>query len=156
MYNPVMLLSKNRKAFYDYQIIEKYMAGIKLTGAEVKAIKEGKVSFEGSYIGIEGDSIVVKGLYIGRYSKMGDKVGEDFFTRDRVLLLKHNEIAAIRKDLKQKGKSAVPLALLMRHNLVKLEFAVVKGKKQFEKKHLEKEKQIKRDLEKEARSYKNE
>jgi SsrA-binding protein len=156
MYNPDMLLSKNRRAFYDYKILEKFMAGIKLTGAEVKAIREGKVSFEGSYVTVEGNEAILKSLYIGKYSKTGEKVGEDFFTRDRLLLLNRQEIDTIKKELKQKGKSAIPLAILLRNNFIKLEFAVVKGKKQFEKKHLEKERQIKKDLEKEARSYKNE
>jgi SsrA-binding protein len=151
-----MLLHKNRKALFDYLVLDKYIAGIKLEGHEVKSIREGKVSFEGAFIFVREGEVILKNLYIGNYSKLGTKLPEDHTTRDRVLLLNKQEINSIKKEVAQKGRSAVPLALILKNNLVKLEFAIVKGKKEYEKKIAAKEKQIKRDLDAQARSYKNE
>lgn len=141
-----MLLVKNRKAFLNHELVEKFVAGISLTGHEVKAIREGNVNFEGSYITFDDSTIVLTNLHIGRYSKQSQDVNELSLSRPRNLLLNKNEIAKIRKELAEKGKTAVPLALLLHNGHIKLELAVVKGRKAFSKKNLEKEKQVKKDL----------
>lgn len=140
-----MLLALNKKAKRNYEVIEKYIAGIVLNGYEVKALREGKADFEGSYIKLIENRPYVVNLNIGRYSNQSHD-GEP--KRDRLILLTKKELASIQKELSQKGKSAVPLALVLQHNLVKLELAVVKGRKKHEKKHLEKERQIQKDLDK--------
>ena len=142
-----LLLAKNRKALHDHTLVEKYVAGIVLRGYEVKAIREQKVSFEGSYIQILKNIPYIVNLHIGEYSKKSQLTGLGDAKRNRELLLNAREIEEIRKELDQKGKTAVPLALVMNKNLIKLEFAVVKGKKEFEMKQTAKEKQIKKDLE---------
>lgn len=149
-----MLLAKNRRALYDYSLIEKYIAGIELYGFEVKAIREGKAGFEGSFIELKDGELYVNNMYIARYSKQSTLVGEYDERRSRKLLLTSKEISEITRQLQEKGKTAVPLALILQHNLIKLELAVVKGKKEFEKKIVAKERQIKMDLDREARSYK--
>lgn len=148
-----MLLAKNRRALYDYEIIEKYLAGIDLRGFEVKAVRERKVNFEGSYVQVVGDEVVLVNLHIGRYSKQSQDVPDDDTRRTRRLLLTKREIEQIKRELQQKGKTAVPLALVLRNNMVKLEFAVVKGRKQRSKKQLEKERQIRKDMEKEVKEF---
>ena len=100
-----MLLAKNRKAYFAYTIVEKFLAGIVLKGHEVKAIREGKVSFEGSYIDIIGGKAVVKGLHIGRYSKQSTSFSEEDTKRDRELLLNKQEIAKISREVAEKGNA---------------------------------------------------
>lgn len=146
-----MLIVKNRKALFKHQIIEKYLAGIELKGYEVKAIKEKNVSFEGSYVDVQGSEVFVKNLHIGRYSKQSQDFGKQEQDRPRRLLLHKAEIQQLQKEVKQKGKTAVPLAFLLKRGKIKLEFAVVKGRKKHEKKQLLKKRQIEIDLKKEAK-----
>lgn len=149
-----LLLAKNRKAMFNNTLLEKYSAGIVLKGYEIKAIREGKVDFEGSYIRPVDGVLNVISLYIGKYSKQS-KTSEKFEEkRSRPLLLNKKEIQDIKRDLLEKGKTAVPTALIMQHGKIKLEFAVVKGKKEFEKKQVTKDRQIKIDLAKESKEIK--
>ncbi|EKE00282.1 MAG: SsrA-binding protein [uncultured bacterium] len=146
-----MLLSKNRKAFYNHEITQTFVAGISLRGYEVKAIREGKASFDGAYVQVLKNQPVVVNLHIGRYSKQSQRVGEKDETRTRKLLLNKTEIANLQQELMQKGKTAIPLALVLNHNMIKLELGIAKGRKKAEKKHLEKERQIQKDLQKESK-----
>lgn len=142
-----MLLAKNQKALFNHEILEKFTAGISLYGYEVKAIKEGKVNFEGSYVQIVRGNPVVVNLHIGHYSKQSQKVNEQDQNRTRQLLLKKAEVEKLARELPQKGKTAIPLALILSHNMIKLEFGIAKGRRKLDKKNLEKERQIERDLE---------
>jgi len=150
------LILKNKKALHDYELVDKYSAGISLKGYEVKAIKEKKVSFDGSYVQIlKGEPFVVN-MYIGRYSKQSNDFSEFDARRSRKLLLLKREIEKITRDVTQKRKTAVPLALVLEHNRIKLEFAVVRGRKEFERKLVAKERQIKKDLEREGKEIRSE
>ncbi|OGC47814.1 SsrA-binding protein [candidate division WWE3 bacterium RIFCSPHIGHO2_01_FULL_42_13] len=149
-----MLLARNRRAYYDYEIIEKFIAGIVLKGYEVKALREKKANFDGSYITIRQTNVFVENLHIGAYSRQSQEIGEQDTRKPRKLLLNKREIQKLRKELEEKGKTAVPLALILKNNMVKLELAVVKGKKQFGKKQTEKERQMKKDMELEAKEFK--
>jgi len=150
------LLAKNRKAMFNHTLLEKYTAGIVLKGYEVKAIREGKVDFEGSYIKVINNEVVVINLNIGRYSKQSKDVDEFDSKRSRKLLLNKKEILDLSKKIMEKGKTAVPLALMIVNNNIKLEFAVVKGKKEFEKKQSAKEKQIRKDMSVEYKEFRRE
>ncbi|MBT6401170.1 SsrA-binding protein SmpB [candidate division WWE3 bacterium] len=149
-----MLLLKNRRAYYDFEILEKFLAGIVLKGYEVKAVKEKKVTFEGAYIKVEKDGVYIVNMNISRYSKQSQEIADTETRNARKLLITSKELEKLGKELNQKGKTAIPLALLLKNNLIKLEFAVVKGKKQLGKKQTEKEKQIKKDMETEAKEFK--
>jgi SsrA-binding protein len=150
-----MLISKNRKALFDHEVLEKFTAGIILKGFEVKAIKENKASFEGSYVQIiEGEPYLVN-LYVGRYSKQSRDFNELEARRNRKILLNKSEIDKLAKETAQKGRTAVPLALALDKGKIKLEFAIVKGRKEFEKKHVAKERQIQKDLAIEAKELRN-
>jgi SsrA-binding protein len=143
-----LLLVKNKKALFEHQLQTKYTAGIVLLGHEVKAIREKNASFDGAYVQlIQGEPFVVN-MHVGEYSKQSQKPSElpGASKKSRKLLLNKNEIAEITRELKIKGNTAIPLALVLHNNLVKLEFALVKGKKEFEKKQTVKERQIERDL----------
>jgi len=149
-----LLLVKNRSAMHDHTLISEYVAGIVLKGYEVKGIREKKASFEGSYVQILGGVPVVVNLTIGAYSKQGNEIAEQDAGRSRKLLLNKKEISEIQRELGTKGRTAIPTALVLVNNLIKLEFAVVKGKKEFEKKVVAKERQIVRDMEVEYKDVK--
>lgn len=124
-----------------------------LHGYEVKAIREGNVNFEGSYIKLQNNEVFLVNLYIGKYSKQSKNKEETDPKRIRKLILNRKEIIEMEKEIAQKGKSAVPLALLLKNGMVKIEIATVKGKKEFEKKDTAKEKQIQKDLAIETKNY---
>ena len=90
-------------------------------------------------------------FYIGRYSKISQKIEDQDLSKTKILLLNKKEISNIVSEISQKGKSCIPLNLRMEHGLFKLEIAVVKGKKEFEKKVVTKERQLKRELEREKK-----
>lgn len=142
-----MLLLKNPKAYFNYEVLEKYVAGVVLKGYEVKALREKKTSFEGSYIDIIDGIPTLLNLHIGKYSKQSGVFNEVLAKRPKTLLLNKKEIESLSRELNEKGKTAVPLAFLLLNGRIKLEFAVVKGKKKYEKKVVAKERQIKKDLE---------
>jgi len=146
-----MLIVKNRKALFNHQIMEKFLAGIELKGYEVKAIKENNVSFEGSYVDVQDGQVYVQNLHIGKYSKQSQDYNDQESRRPRRLLLHQVEIAKLQKEISEKGKTAVPLALLLKMGKIKLEFAVVKGRKKHEQKQVLKKRQIEIDLKKEAK-----
>lgn len=148
-----LVLAKNKKALWDHSLLEKYVAGVALKGHEVKAIKEGNVSFEGSFVQIIGSQPELINMYVGKYSKQAGEISPYETKRSRRLLLNRHEVLDVARQISEKGRTAVPLALILDHGLIKLEFAVVKGKKEFEKKQVAKERQIKKDLEVETKEF---
>ncbi len=141
-----MLLAKNKKATFEYEVLDKYTAGLVLYGHEVKSVREGNVNFEGSLVTVlHGEAFVVN-LHIGRYSHQSQKYNEKEAKRTRKLLLNKKEVLKLAQAISLKGRFAVPLALILQHNLVKLELGVVRSKKQYEKKQVLIERQIERDL----------
>ncbi len=149
-----MLLSKNRKALFEHELIEKFTAGIVLSGAEVKASREKKVNFEGSYIQVMRGVPCVVNMYIGPYSKQGKTFNEQDARRTRTLLLNRKEIEDLQRELHEKGKIGIPMAMVLINNLIKIEFGVMRGKKDFQKKQVVKERQMERDLQAETKEVK--
>jgi len=146
-----MIILTNKKAYFEYSILEKYIAGVKLKGYEAKALREGKGKLEGSYVKVLDEKLKVVNFGIGKYSKISQKLEDEDISRTKDLLLNKKEISEIKRELDQKGKSCVPLNLRIERGLFKLEIAIVKGKKEFEKKVVVKERQQKRDLEREKK-----
>lgn len=146
-----MIIATNKKAYFDYTIVDKFVAGVKLKGFEAKALREGKGKLEGSYVKELEGKLKVVNFGIGRYSKISQKLEEGDISRTKELLLNKKEINEIKRELAQKGKSCVPLNLRIERGLFKLEIAIVKGKKEYEKKVVAKEKQEKRELEREKK-----
>ncbi len=144
------VFAENRKALHDYFILDRFDAGISLFGYEVKAVREGKANFEGSFIEIAKGDAVLHNLHIGKYSKQGD-ISKGDERRDRNLLLKNFEIDRLSAKATQKGFSLVPLKLKDEHGIIKLEFALVRGKKKYEKKVVVKKRQEERDLRRESK-----
>jgi SsrA-binding protein len=138
------ILAKNRRANFDYQITEKMVAGLVLTGAEVKSCKLGQISLKGSFIAIREGEAYLTNAHITPYNRAGNASQIDP-ERSRKLLLHRKQLDHLI-GLKQSGYSAVPLSLLEERRLVKLEIGMGRGKKRYDKREALK----KRDQEREA------
>ena len=136
---------KNKKAYFDYEILDKYVAGIKLLGTEIKSVRESKASIKEAYCFVNNGEVFIKNMHIAEYSNGGFTNHEPY--RERKLLLNKREIAKIEKKLKDAGVTLVPLFLFLSDNgFAKLEIGVAKGKKLYDKRESLKQKDVKRDL----------
>lgn len=140
-------ITKNKKAYFEYSILEKYIAGIKLQGSEVKSIRSGKVSISEAYCFISNGEIFIKGMNISEY-KQGGIHNNHQPLRDRKLLMNKKEIIKLNENISQKGLTIVPLDLILTNTgFIKLEIGLAKGKNLYDKRHSIKEKDIKREME---------
>ncbi|KKS93137.1 MAG: SsrA-binding protein [Candidatus Collierbacteria bacterium GW2011_GWB1_44_6] len=128
------MFAENKKAKFDYEVIESYEAGIQLTGAEVKSVRNGGANFAGARVLLEAEGASLIGLNIQKYKHDSR---EDFNpSRTRKLLLHKKEIVAIQTKMRSAGLTLVPLKLYNKGSLVKVQVALVRGKKKFEKREL--------------------
>jgi SsrA-binding protein len=140
-------ISKNKKAYFEYNILEKNTAGIQLQGSEVKSIRAGKVSVSEAYCYILDGEIFIKGMHIAEYTEGGKHYNHKPL-RDKKLLMKKKEIAKLDKSLGEKGLTIVPLEVIITDTgLIKLEIGLAKGKHNYDKRESIKQKDIKRDME---------
>jgi SsrA-binding protein len=140
--------SKNRSAYFEYYIDDKFIAGIMLTGTEVKSLRAGKASFNDSYCLIHHNELWLKSLHIAEYSH--GTVNNHDPVRDRKLLLNKKEIKKLQAKMKEKGYTIVPLRIFFNEkNLAKVEIGLAKGKKLFDKRETIKQ----RDTEREMKRY---
>ena len=136
---------KNRSAFYEYFIDNKYVAGIVLTGTEVKSLREGKASFNDSYCIIHKGEVWIKSLHIAEYSH--GTINNHDPVRDRKLLLQKREIRKIEGKLKEKGYTLIPLRIFFNEkNLIKIEIGLAKGKKLHDKRETIKNRDVEREM----------
>ena len=145
------VIASNKKALHEYHILERFESGISLIGSEVKSLREGKANLKESYVSIRKGEIFLIGMHINPYSHTGFE-GHDP-VRDRKLLLHKKEILKLTHQLAEKGLTAVPLKMYFKGGRAKLEFALAKGKRNWDKKESIKEKDIKRDTERELKRY---
>jgi SsrA-binding protein len=143
------ILALNKKAKMDFEILETYEAGIKLTGAEVKSAKQGQINLKGSYATIGSNfAPVLVGAHIAKYKPAsGSQIGYDS-ERSRELLLNKKEINSLFGKLKEKRYSLLPLAVTSKAGIIKIELGLGRGKKKYEKREDIK----KRETDKEIRS----
>tara|TARA_B110000014_G_C19980851_1_gene507881 strand:- start:416 stop:862 length:447 start_codon:yes stop_codon:yes gene_type:complete len=126
------ILIKNRKAFFNYQITDKYIAGIMLLGTEIKSIRESAVNLSNSFCSIENDNIMVKGMQISEY--LHGNINNHDPVRDRKLLLNKKEIRQIKKKVFEKKLSIIPTKLFVnKRGFAKVELGLGKGKKEYDK-----------------------
>ena len=137
------LIASNKKAHHEYFILQKFEAGLQLMGTEVKAMREGAVNLKDSYILFKGDECFLFGTHISPYAHGNRENHEP--ERTRKLLLHRREITKLQSQVGEKGLSVVPLRLYFRSNRVKVEIAVVRGKKLFDKRETEKKKDADRE-----------
>lgn len=137
---------RNKQASYEYELLDKYVAGLVLQGTEIKSIREGKVNLKDGYCAFHRGELFVYSIHISQY-KQGT-VFNHAITRQRKLLLNKSELIKIEKKIATKGLTLIPTRLfLSSRGFAKLEIALGKGKKLHDKRDSIKEKDIKRDLE---------
>jgi SsrA-binding protein len=136
---------KYKKATFSYTVFDKYIAGIILTGTEIKSIREGKVSFIDPFCVYVNNELWLKGLHIAEYSH--GNIYNHIPKRDRKLLLNRKELNKLNKKVKEKGFTIIPLRCFVdEKGLAKIEIALARGKKQFDKREDIKLKDNKRDV----------
>lgn len=122
----------NRKALYDYEVLEKYEVGLVLAGYEVKSIKTGHISLQGAYVVIKDEEAYLLNATIPPYQPKNMPPGYEP-TRSRKLLLRKSEIRSLIGKTKQKGLTLIPLRVYNKSGKIKLELALARGKKEFDK-----------------------
>ena len=138
---------RNRKAWHDYEIMEKYEAGIVLVGTEVKSIREGRAKIADAYCHITSDlQIELHQMEISQY-KFGN-INNHETNRVRKLLMRKREIAKLFSKIREKGLTLIPLSLYYKKGMVKIEIAVCRGKKLHDKRAALKEKDAKKEIKK--------
>ena len=137
---------KNRRASYEFEFIDKFVAGMQLQGTEIKSIREGKVQLQDAYCYFKNGELYIKQMHIAQFSE--GSYNNHVTDRERKLLLTKRELSKLESKLDETGLSIVPLRLFITdRGFAKTEIALGKGKKLFDKRDSIKDKDIKRDLE---------
>jgi len=137
------LIATNKKAFHEYFILEKLEAGVSLVGTEVKSIREGRINLKDSYAHIREGEAFLFNCHISPYTHGNRQNHEP--TRTRKLLLQRKEIRKLIGKTQEKGLTLVPIRVYLKRGLVKIELALVRGKKLYDKRETEKRKETDRE-----------
>ncbi|MEK7523745.1 MAG: SsrA-binding protein SmpB [Patescibacteria group bacterium] len=137
-------IAKNKKAYFDYEILEKYVTGIVLTGAEVKAIKGGHVQMKGSFAVIDRGRVMVENMHVSPY-QYSIAAGYDPLRR-RELLLRKKEIEYLAGQSSQKGFTLVPLEIFLKKGLIKVLLGICRGKQAHDKRQVLKGRAMEREI----------
>ena len=137
-------IASNRKAFHDYFVLERFEAGIELFGTEVKSIRAGQVNLKDSYCTIREGELFVRGMHVSPYEK-GNIFNRDP-VRTRRLLMHKREIRRLGDRVAQDGVALVPLSLYCKDSRVKVELGLCKGKKLYDKRDSDAERNARRDM----------
>lgn len=143
------LIQKNKKAYFNYEILEELEVGLALQGTEVKSIRDGKCSFSDSYIVPKNGELILIGFLIQPYSH--GNIFNHKTDRNRVLLAHRQEIKKFTRKVNEKGLTLVPLEIYLKGNLVKMKIALAKGKNVRDKKEAIKERDAKIDARRQLR-----
>lgn len=138
-------LASNARATHDFELLETFEGGLVLTGPEVKSAKAGHINMKGSFLMVRNDEVVITGLHIGPYPPAG-KLEHYQPTRDRKVLVHRKEINKLRAKSEAERLTIVPVSVYTKGDLVKLEFALARGKRKFEKRESIKKRDIDREI----------
>lgn len=141
----IQTIARNKKAYHDYFVLEKYEAGIELFGTEIKSIRAGRVNLKDSYCSFDGGEIYALGMHISPY-EMGNRFNRDPM-RKKKLLLHKKEIMKLFGQSQQQGLSVIPLEIYIKNGRAKLEIGLCKGKKLYDKRAVEAKKSADREME---------
>ncbi len=147
-------LATNKRAHFDYELQDKYEAGLVLIGAEVKSVKKGHISLKGSFVTMHENELYLTNANISPYPFANPKIAYDP-TRSRKLLIKKAEIKSLIGKLHSKGLTLVPLRVYTKRRLIKLEFALARGKKAYDKRSDISKHEAKRSMERALRGEKS-
>jgi len=145
---PVVI--ENRKAFHDYHIEERFEAGIELTGTEVKSIRRGRANLGDSYAAVDQGELFLYNMHISPYEQ-GNRFNPDPIRTRRLLMHKH-EILRLYGVVRQEGLTLVPTKLYFKRGRVKIEIGLARGKKNYDKRNSEAERQSRRDIDRRLKS----
>jgi len=153
MKNSIKILATNKKAFNEYEIIETYEAGISLQGSEVKSIRNGRISLKDSYAKIKDNEIYLINCNISLYNS------SSYFNHDplrqRKLLMHKKEIIRLQSKVQQKGFTIIPLKIYLKKGIIKIEIALAKGKKLYDRREEAKRKAIEMEIKKALKGYRH-
>ena len=147
---PIRAIAENRRARHDYEILERIEAGLALLGSEVKSLRSGTGNIAEAYSQIIDGEAWILNMHIPEYAQAGPHQNHEP-RRKRKLLLKAREVERLRKKSAEKGLTLVPLKLYFRGPWVKLELGVARGRKRHDKRHVLKERQDRRDVQRALR-----
>ena len=142
-------VASNRRALHDYEILDRFEAGIVLTGSEVKSLRGGRGSLSEAYGRVQGGEVWLEGMHIPPYEQ-GEKRGYDPIRR-RKLLLHRNEIERLIGKTQERGLTLIPLRVYFSHGLAKVEVGLGRGKRQFEKRQTTLEREHRREMDRAVR-----
>jgi SsrA-binding protein len=140
-----MSLAQNRKARFDYEILEKFSAGLELIGTEVKSVRKGSVNLRGAFVSIRGGEAYLINAEIPPYQPKNAPAQYDA-GRERKLLLSKRELEELVKAGETKGLTIVPLSVYNKGRFLKIDIAIARGKKKFDKREAIKKQDVERDL----------
>jgi SsrA-binding protein len=138
------IAAKNKKAFHDYEIIDRVEAGVMLTGAEVKSIRAGRISLADSYATCIQGEMFINHLHISSYERGGAYTPEP--TRRRKLLLHRKQIAALSTEVERKQLALIPLSVYFKEQWIKIELGLCRGRKKYDKRQKIAEQEAKRKI----------
>ncbi|MGB1204988.1 MAG: SsrA-binding protein SmpB [Chitinophagales bacterium] len=148
----IKVIATNKKAYFQYEIVDKYKAGIVLTGTEVKSVRGGRVSMSDSYCVFIRGELWLRSMHIAEYQEGG--LNNHVPKHERKILLNKRELRKLEVKTKERGFTIIPVQVFLNEkNLVKVVIALVRGKKLFSKKNTIKERDIKRDMARSVRDY---
>ena len=146
----IKILQKNKRAYFEYEVLEKYECGIVLLGPEVKSIKAQQVQFTDSFARIKSHVLTLHNLHVSPYKFYTEEAIDP--VRIKNLLLHKEELKKITRAVEVKGRTIIPLSLYLKKGLIKLELGVCRGKKLHDKKAVIKQRDIDRDAQREIKS----
>lgn len=138
------VIISNKKAYFDYEVLEKFETGVVFTGPEVKSVKEGRVQLKGSFVTVINGRVLTENLHISHY-RYSPIEGYNPLRR-RELLLKRKEIDYLAGQASTKGFTIVPLELLLKNNLIKMVIGICRGKKMHDKRDVMRKRAVSRDI----------
>lgn len=147
----VKVVSTNKKARFEYFILETYEAGLVLKGTEIKSVRKGQISLQEAYVRTNGSEIWLVGAHIAPYEHASSNQHDP--KRDRKLLMHKKEIRKLWDEVRIKGMTIVPIRVYLKAGKAKLEIGLAKGKKQFDKREAIKEKDIEREASRNHNSW---
>jgi SsrA-binding protein len=144
------VVTTNRKARHDYEIIDSMEAGIVLLGSEIKAIRESRVNLTDTYARFKQGELWLIGMHISPYTKAAMENHEPL--RDRKLLMHKQELKRLNRQVEEKGVTLIPLKIYFRKHLVKVELGLARGKRKYDKRAAIAERDVKRDMDRQTKT----
>ena len=145
------IIQKNKKAYFDYEVIDEFKAGIMLTGPEIKSIRGGNINLKGGYISIQSGEAFLKNVSISKYKHDSSDSHDPF--RIRKLLLKESELHKITNHLNTQGITVIPLIIGLEGKYAKIQIGIVRGKKKHDKRHSIKERDVKCQMDRITKNF---